>query len=944
MRSDPRYYYHSNIYNNGNSISSNSSDTRTASAALILQRNRFDKYYDGDYCHPILSGLRRLHDLLSVLEVDGIFSLCATADANNCSSGGGGNIIPSESRSNNKIKRSNKKHNKQRLDQHQQKRVVPQQKQKHHTLSSLPSSPTAATTITQINAVTFVSPFTNAVCSSDITAKTTGAALGALHKFILYGFIGGNCHDHDGSHQSQYGGEGEEEDGDCNGMEERGGSGVLSPFFSSSSDSTIAIGQSITLIAECIRKCSFDDYSCYWDDELSSMNHVDGSTIPSNKGVFSSFWSRSPGNDEANLASSSNKSISNIDSINNHELPAFLTQPQRQNVGKGGNNATPVRKKKNRSTNKMHNTKHQLLNEDAILKLLSLSVQVLRCPAGRQYLSPKDVVGIFDKCLHVAIVIAAGENNSLLRSAAADALSHCVIVVFGMRGGGERRRRDRSGNSHRHDGKRMSYYYDNNIGDDDSDSSNDDWGERDPTEERTNDCSSDNSDDVEDDDLNETTSHSSNVEETGQREDSDEVPSKEEVNKIYDEDDDEPALVPIMHRLATLSDPLIHEDDTCVLALSLINIALETMSDVDALAVRYPRLLKILQNMLCRNLLRLSTSNDLTILGLALRVIFNLFNGIKDHLKVQLEVFLTSVHLRILSFTVSPQTHERLWACSPERRELALESLLEFCREPMLMADLYLNYDCDMNCTNLFETICATLSKLAYPEHNQDAIHASSSGNGEADFAEAPGPKPQLNILNRLALEGILAVIDSIARRCRPSSKFAFSSSDNIDPTNHSDPLSLPSPPTSGNSAFIGSTLYIRSDDQNESFDLDYYNEHVLRERKIQKRRLAKAAAEFNERSRDKEWIHEVERVGVLPTPATPSSVALFLYSTPKLDKTKIGLYLSKKVQRTNTHLTTKFWTSSHHCLTSKECRFRMLCDHFSRGLDFLERRNASID
>jgi len=59
-------------------------------------------------------------------------------------------------------------------------------------------------------------------------------------------------------------------------------------------------------------------------------------------------------------------------------------------------------------------------------------------------------------------------------------------------------------------------------------------------------------------------------------------------------------------------------------------------------------------------------------------------------------------------------------------------------------------------------------------------------------------------------------------------------------------------------------------------------------------RRIAKAANAFNERSKDKEWIAEVERLGILPSPATASSIATFLYSTPKLDKTKIGLYLSK--------------------------------------------------
>jgi Sec7-like guanine-nucleotide exchange factor len=58
---------------------------------------------------------------------------------------------------------------------------------------------------------------------------------------------------------------------------------------------------------------------------------------------------------------------------------------------------------------------------------------------------------------------------------------------------------------------------------------------------------------------------------------------------------------------------------------------------------------------------------------------------------------------------------------------------------------------------------------------------------------------------------------------------------------------------------------------------------------------LAKASAAFNESSRDKEWIPELERLGVVPTPATPESVAYFLYSSSdKLDQAKIGEYISK--------------------------------------------------
>lgn len=839
MRSDPRYY---------NNSSNKSSFNADGDSALMMRGSRFE-YED---CHPILTGLRNLHDMLSVMEVDGVFSSSLSSHSSTNSAGGDDDHnIDNEGDTQKNVQKSRR-----------QKRMNQQSKEQQQQPTASPL------TTTQINAVTFVSPFTQAVCSRDITAKTTGAALSALHKFILYGFIGGHPHDAVDYNRRDYFGT------------ERGTMGLLSPFPSSGDEGEEIVGQSITLIAECIRQCSFEDYRS-WNEQ--NNNNTDGS-VASSRGVLS-FWSRSGGdeiNDDFGVPSLDVKDNSSI----KQDIPSFLTKPQRQNVGKGGgggsSSSTPSRNKKKQSTNKRHvvNIHHQ----DVILKLLSLSVQVLRCPAGRQYLSPRDIVGIFDTCLYVAVCIA-GENDSLLRSAAADALSHCVIVVFGMRAGEQRGRRRMNCNKN-DDGDNSDYESD----------SDDDWGERDPTEDVSY------SDDDEQD-ANETAGDKNKEKGDSVIRVEGGVSNKED--STNDDDDDELALVPIMHRLATLSDPLIHEDDTCVLALTLINIALETMSDVDALAVRYPRLLNIMQNDLCRNLLRLSTSNDLTILGLALRVIFNLFNGIKDHLKVQLEVFLTSVHLRVLSFSVSPQTHERVWACSPERRELALESLIEFCREPMLMADLYLNYDCDMNCTNLFETICATLSKVANPEQNQ--VHTCNDDNDIAALAT----KPKLNILNRLALEGILAVIDSIARKCRSSSKFSISVS--IEPTNHdNDRLTLPSPPDSGNSAFLGNTLYIRSDSQHDSFELDTYNgdlnnsdasdsdigwstaQNILRERKIQKRRLAKAAAEFNERSRDKEWIQEAERIGVLPAPATPSSVALFLYSTPKLDKTKIGLYLSK--------------------------------------------------
>ena len=58
------------------------------------------------------------------------------------------------------------------------------------------------------------------------------------------------------------------------------------------------------------------------------------------------------------------------------------------------------------------------------------------------------------------------------------------------------------------------------------------------------------------------------------------------------------------------------------------------------------------------------------------------------------------------------------------------------------MVDIYTNYDCDMQCTNLFEDMVKFLSKNTFP----------LSGS--------------LNALNLLSLEGLLAIVRSLADAC----------------------------------------------------------------------------------------------------------------------------------------------------------------------------------
>ncbi len=48
-----------------------------------------------------------------------------------------------------------------------------------------------------------------------------------------------------------------------------------------------------------------------------------------------------------------------------------------------------------------------------------------------------------------------------------------------------------------------------------------------------------------------------------------------------------------------------------------------------------------------------------------------------------------------------------------EQRELALESIVQLLRIPGLVAELYLNYDCDLYCSTLFEDLTKLLSKVS---------------------------------------------------------------------------------------------------------------------------------------------------------------------------------------------------------------------------------------
>lgn len=110
-----------------------------------------------------------------------------------------------------------------------------------------------------------------------------------------------------------------------------------------------------------------------------------------------------------------------------------------------------------------------------------------------------------------------------------------------------------------------------------------------------------------------------------------------------------------------------------------------------------------------------------------------MFESLRTHLKYQMECYLNKIMEIIVSDSVK---------VTYEHKEIALDSLLQLWRVPGFVNELYLNYDCDMYCKNLYEELTKLLAKNAF---------SATSGVYHTHL---------------LSLDALLTVIESIQLHC----------------------------------------------------------------------------------------------------------------------------------------------------------------------------------
>ncbi|KAG6551263.1 hypothetical protein Mapa_007189 [Marchantia paleacea] len=304
-----------------------------------------------------------------------------------------------------------------------------------------------------------------------------------------------------------------------------------------------------------------------------------------------------------------------------------------------------------------------------------------------------------------------------------------------------------------------------------------------------------------------------------------------------------PCMVEIFHFLCSLlniTDPagpghslLASDEEVPLFALGLINTAIELGGQSFG---HHPKLLALVQDELFRNLMQMGLSFTPPVLSMVCSIVLNLYHHLGTFLKLQIEAFFVYVVIRLA---------QGKYGAAYQQQEVAMEALVDFCRQPTFMAEMYANFDCDIICSNAFEDIGNLLSKSAFP-------------------VNCP-----LSAMHVLALEGLLAVIHSMADRID-----SLPVTPQLEMVNYTDAPDFVPFWTLKCPSYEDPACWVE----------------FVRQQKYIKRRLMIGADHFN---RDpKKGLEFLQGIRLLPKNLDPKSVACFFRYTTGLDKRLLGDFL----------------------------------------------------
>ncbi|KAK4258438.1 hypothetical protein QN277_004889 [Acacia crassicarpa] len=303
-----------------------------------------------------------------------------------------------------------------------------------------------------------------------------------------------------------------------------------------------------------------------------------------------------------------------------------------------------------------------------------------------------------------------------------------------------------------------------------------------------------------------------------------------------------------------------HSDDRIllrgkILSLELLKVVMDNAGSIWRVNERF---LDAVKQYLCLSLLKNSALSVMAIFQLQCSIFMNLLSKFRSGLKKEIGMFFPMLILRVLENVLEPSFLQKM---------TVLNLLDKLAQDPQIIIDIFVNYDCDVDASNIFERIVNGLLKTALgpPAGSTTALSPAQDITFRHESV-----KCLVSIIKSMGtwMDQQIRIGDSYFPKISESSSTA---ENNLSPNGEE-----------GNAY---------DHEFHPDVNSEFSDAATLEQRRAYKIELQKGISLFNRKpSKGIDFLTSNKKIG-----SSPEEVVLFLKNTSSLDQTKIGDYLGER-------------------------------------------------
>ncbi|KAG9137689.1 hypothetical protein Leryth_024809 [Lithospermum erythrorhizon] len=274
------------------------------------------------------------------------------------------------------------------------------------------------------------------------------------------------------------------------------------------------------------------------------------------------------------------------------------------------------------------------------------------------------------------------------------------------------------------------------------------------------------------------------------------------------------------------------------------------------------RFLGAIKQYLCLSLLKNSASTLMIVFQLSCSIFISLVSRFRAGLKAEIGVFFPMIVLRVLENVAQPNFQQKM---------IVLRFLEKLCFDSQILVDIFLNYDCDVNSSNIFERMVNGLLKTA---------------QGVPPGLATTLLPPQEVTMKVEAMKCLVAILKSMGdwmnKQLRLPDPYFNKKIEITDNSEDSGNISIPN----GNVDETVEMSETHSDVSSEVSDAS-----AIEQRRAYKLELQEGISLFNRKPKKGiDFLISANKMG-----GTPEEISAFLRNTSGLNKTMVGDYLGER-------------------------------------------------